>query len=197
MCWNVSWPASADSLVKTPDLLFRWNFTPVTVVHHCIRRQCFVLLPNVWVVFKIYFVILHNIVTRNNVQQRIRLNKQKKKVTHICITSGYLCYTSRSFALSTWPHGRDVETCKRWVAIFLKTVKGVMFDINLMFIGYLVKHYSYIWVYLYWYMLSLLKVSECKHTQWVFVMLSIWSLFRCSRKFVFTEFLTTWLSVKL
>ena len=103
------------------------------------------------VVFKIYFAILHNIVARNNVQRRIRLNKQKKKVSHICIPSRYLCYTSRSFALSTWPHGRDVETCERCVVIFFKTVKGVMFDINLTFIGYLVKYYGYIWVYLYWY----------------------------------------------
>ena len=78
VCWNVSWPASADNLVKT-DFLFRQNFTPVTVVHHCIRRQCFILLPNVWVVFKIYFAILHKIVARNNVQQSIRLNKQKEK----------------------------------------------------------------------------------------------------------------------
>ena len=32
--------------------------------------------------------------------------------------------------------------------------------------------------YLYWYRPNLLKVSECKHTMQVFVMLSIWSLFR-------------------
>ena len=37
------------------------------------------LLPNVWVVFKIYFAILHKIVAINNVQQSIRLNKQKGK----------------------------------------------------------------------------------------------------------------------
>ena len=49
------------------------------VVRHCIRRQYFILLPNVWVVFKIYFAILHKIVAINNVQQRIRLNKQKEK----------------------------------------------------------------------------------------------------------------------
>ena len=41
-----------------------------------------ILLPNVWVVFKIYFAILHSIVARNNIQQSIRLNNQKgeKKV---------------------------------------------------------------------------------------------------------------------
>ena len=49
------------------------------MVHHCIRRQCFILLPNVWVVFKIYFAILHKIVAINNVQQSIRLNKQNEK----------------------------------------------------------------------------------------------------------------------
>ena len=38
-----------------------------------------------------------------------------------------------SFALSIWPHGRDVVTYERRVVIFLKTVKGVMFDINLTF----------------------------------------------------------------
>ena len=31
------------------------------------------------VVFKIYFAFLHKIVARNNVQQSIRLNKQKEK----------------------------------------------------------------------------------------------------------------------
>ena len=49
------------------------------MVHHSIKHQCFILLPNVWVVFKIYFAILHNIVARNNVQHCIRLNKQKEK----------------------------------------------------------------------------------------------------------------------
>ena len=48
------------------------------MVRHCIRRLCFILLPNVWVVFKKYFAILHNIVARNNVQHCIRLNKQKE-----------------------------------------------------------------------------------------------------------------------
>ena len=41
---------------------------PVTVVCQCIRYQCFILLPNDWVVFKICFAILHNIVARNNIQ---------------------------------------------------------------------------------------------------------------------------------
>jgi len=49
------------------------------VICHCIRRHCSILLPNVWVVFKIYFSILHKIVARNNVQQSITLNKQKEK----------------------------------------------------------------------------------------------------------------------
>ena len=48
------------------------------MVRHCIRRQCFILLPNVWVVFKIYFAILHKIVAINNVQQRIKQAKGKK-----------------------------------------------------------------------------------------------------------------------
>ena len=46
-------------------LSFVENFTPVTVVRHCIRCQCFILPPNVWVVFKIYFAILHKIVAIN------------------------------------------------------------------------------------------------------------------------------------
>ena len=42
-----------------------------------------------WVVFKIYFAILHKIVARNNIQQSIRLNKQKgKKFSLFCTTSG-------------------------------------------------------------------------------------------------------------
>ena len=42
------------------------------------------------VVFRIYFAILHKIVARNNVQQNIRLNKQKegKKFLRLCTTSG-------------------------------------------------------------------------------------------------------------
>ena len=67
---------------SSKDLTFSFADTlpqSVTVVCHCIRRQCFILLPNVWVVFKIYFAILHNIVARNNVQHSIRLNKQKEK----------------------------------------------------------------------------------------------------------------------
>ena len=60
------------------SFLFRRNFTPVTVVRHCIRCQCFILLPNVWVVFEIYFAILHKIVAINNVQQSIKQAKGKK-----------------------------------------------------------------------------------------------------------------------
>ena len=94
------------------------------VTASAIRRQCFILLPNVWVVFKIYFAILHKIVAINNVQQRIRLNKQKEKIKFLCFctTSSQPCYTSESFAFSTWPHGRDVLICERCVVIFLKTV---------------------------------------------------------------------------
>ena len=50
----------------------------VTVVRHCIRRQCFILLPNIWVVFKIYFAIPHKIVAINNVQQSIKQARGKK-----------------------------------------------------------------------------------------------------------------------
>ena len=125
VCWNVSWPASTDSLAKTPDFLLHWNVTPVTVVHHCIRCQCFILLPNVWVVFKIYFAILHNIVARNNVQHCIRLNKQKgeKKSFHTFALHPGSQVTHPGHLL--WAHGRDVMTCKRCVEIFLK---AVMFD---------------------------------------------------------------------
>ena len=54
-----------------------------------------------------------------------------------------------------------------------------------------------IWWYLYWYMPNLLKVLECKHTMRVFAMPSIWSLFRRFCKFVFAEFLTTWVRVEI
>ena len=60
-------------------------------------------------------------------------SERGKKFSRVCTTSGYSCYTSGSFALSTWLHGRDVVTCERCVVIFLKTVKGVMFNINLTF----------------------------------------------------------------
>ena len=122
------------------DFLFCQNSTPVTVVCHCIRRQCFILLPNGWVVFKIYFAILHKIVARNNVQQSIRLNKQKgkKKIT-LWHYFGQPCYTSGSFAFSTWPHGRDVLICERCVVIFLKTVT---------FIGDLVKSSGYTMIFM-------------------------------------------------
>ena len=50
------------------------------MVCHCIKRQCFILQPNIWVVIKIYFAILHKKkIAINNVQQSIRLNKQKEK----------------------------------------------------------------------------------------------------------------------
>ena len=75
---------------SSEELTFSFVKTLVTVVRHCIRRQCFILLPNVWVVFKIYFAILHKIVAVNNVQHSIRLNKQKEKIKFscFCITSG-------------------------------------------------------------------------------------------------------------
>ena len=105
--------------------------TPVTVVRHCIRHQCFILLPNVWVVFKIYFAILHKIVAINNVQQSIRLNKQrkKKKVFALLHYIRLAMLHIRSFAFSTWMPGRDVLICERCVVIFLKTVKDVTFNL--------------------------------------------------------------------
>ena len=67
-------------------------------------------------------------------------------------------------ALSTWPHGRDVVTCERCVVIFLKTVKGVMFDINIhQIFSQILRLYEYIYIGIY--MLNLLKVLECKHTK--------------------------------
>ena len=67
---------------SSEDLTFSFTETlsqSLTVVHQCIRRHCLILPPNVWVVFKIYFAILHNIVARNNVQHCMRLNKQKEE----------------------------------------------------------------------------------------------------------------------
>ena len=73
VCWNVSWPASADNLVKNGLSLSSKFYSS-----HCIRRQCFILLPNVWVVFKIYVAILHKIVAINNDQQSTKQAKGKK-----------------------------------------------------------------------------------------------------------------------
>ena len=61
-----------------------------------------------------------------------------------------------SFALSSWPHGRDVVTCKRCVEIFLK---AVMFNKNLTLNMYLVETYSYMTIFILVYMPNLLKVS--------------------------------------
>ena len=79
VCWNVSWPASTDNLGKN------WLSFVKTLLQSlwCVTASgANVLPPNVWVVFKIYFAILHTIVAISNVQQSIRLNKQKgeKKV---------------------------------------------------------------------------------------------------------------------
>ena len=58
---------------QRPDFFFHQNFTPVTAASHCIRHQCFISLPNVQVVLKIYFSI--HIVARNNVQHGIKQAK--------------------------------------------------------------------------------------------------------------------------
>ena len=50
--------------------------------------------------------------------------------------------------MSTWPHGRDVLICERCVVIFLKTVKGVTFNLILTFIGDLVKSYGYTMIFI-------------------------------------------------
>ena len=46
-------------------------------------------------------------------------------------------------------------------------------------------------------MLNLLKISECKHTKHIFVMMLIRSLFRWFQNFIFTEFLITWVHVEI
>ena len=134
------------------------------MVHHCIRRRCFILLPNVWVVFKIYFAILHKIVAINNVQQSIKQKKRKKRKNFcFCTISGQPCYTSRSFAFSTWLHGRDVLICERCVVIFLKTVKGVTFNLILTFSRDLVKSSGYTMIFILVYAESFksIGVSFC------------------------------------
>ena len=93
------------------DFFFCRNFTPVTVVRHCIRRQCFILLPNVWVVFKIYFAILHKIVAINNVQQSIRLKKQKEQnwFSRFCIRLAILHIRVICFEhMATWKRCCDM-----------------------------------------------------------------------------------------
>ena len=61
MCWNVSWPASEDSLVKN-CLSLSSKLYPSHCGMSLHQAPVFILLPNVWLVFKIYFAILHNIV---------------------------------------------------------------------------------------------------------------------------------------
>ena len=78
MCVEMFHDQHPQTIWWRTDFLFHRNFTPVTVVHYCIRHQCFILLPNVWVVFKIYFAIPHKIVAINNVQQSIKQAKGKK-----------------------------------------------------------------------------------------------------------------------
>ena len=78
MCVEMFHDQHPQTISWRTDFLFHQNFTPVTVLCHCIRRQCFTLLPNVWVVLKIYFAILHKIVTINNVQQSIKQAKGKE-----------------------------------------------------------------------------------------------------------------------
>ena len=112
---------------------------PVTVVHHCIRHQYPILPSNVWVVSTTEITILHSIVARNKVRHSVRLNKQKEDKSsqgfrlHLAIVTLHIM----SSALSIWPHGRDVVIYERSVAVFLKTIKGVMFDINLTFSIYI------------------------------------------------------------
>ena len=110
------------------------------MVRHCIRRQCFILLPNVWVVFKINFAILHKIVAINNVQQSIKQAKGNKLSFRAFALHPVSHVTHPSFALTTWPHGGDVMTCERCVEIFLK---AVMFDKNLTSNIYIVETYGY------------------------------------------------------
>ena len=79
MCWNVSWAASADSLVKT-WLSHLLKPTPVTVVHRCIGCQCFILLPKVGVIFNIlpFFRKLLKEITFDKILDEI--SKRKKNV---------------------------------------------------------------------------------------------------------------------
>ena len=94
------------------------------MVRHCIRCHCFILLPNVWVVFKIYFATLHKIVARNNVQQSIRLNKQKGKKILKNALLHYIQLVMLHIRVICFEHMATWKRCKRCVVIFLKTVKA-------------------------------------------------------------------------
>ena len=59
-------------------------------------------------------------------------------------------------------------TIEKCVIIFLKTIKDVVFDINLMFSIYFVKSYGSMMIFILVYMPNLLKVSECKHTNFCY-----------------------------
>ena len=144
--------------------IFRWNFIPVTVVRHCIRRQCYILLPNVWVVFKIYFAILHNIVARNNIQHSIWLNRQKEKeevftsLHYICLVMLHIwviCFEHRDAV--TWKVcGYIFEDCKRhnvqhkfnvlhiYIYIYINLVKS--YGYTMIFILIYAKSFKSIWL---------------------------------------------------
>ena len=72
-------------------------------VCHCIRHQCFVLLPNVWVVLKTCFAFLHNIVARNNVQHSIKQTKGKEK-SFCAFALHQACHVTHPGCL-LWAHG--------------------------------------------------------------------------------------------
>ena len=87
--WSLRFQNIPRSNITRVEMFHDQHPWTVTVVRHCIRHQCFVLLPNVWVVLKTCFTILHNIVARNNVQHSMKQAKGKEKsFLHICTTSG-------------------------------------------------------------------------------------------------------------
>ena len=91
------------------------------MVRHGIRCNCFILLPNVWVVFKIYFATLHKIVARSNIQQSIRLNKQKGK--KVFAPLHYIRLVMLHLRVICFEQTASWKRCERCVVVFLKTVK--------------------------------------------------------------------------
>ena len=84
VCWNVSWPASRQSSEELTFSFIKPLFQSLWYVTASGANVLFILLPSVWVVFEIYFAILHKTVAINNVQQSIRLNKQKEEKKFLC-----------------------------------------------------------------------------------------------------------------
>ena len=145
------------------------------MVRHCIRRQCFILLPNVWVVFKIYFAILPKIVAINNVQQSIRLNKQKGKkvfaplhyIRLVMLHLRVICFEQ----MASWKRCSDM----RKVCGNISEDRNIQLNVNVhgRFGGDLVKSSGYTMIFILVYAKSLKSIKMLAYRVSFFCVLSI------------------------